>query len=226
MTFTWLDKVQSVTLVTSFFTVLIASVEWHFVRQAKVDDLPIGQKLKVVPFFMSAILMKTFVTSSLASTYMTLNHPEVAIALISALFLGQLILPFLLGYKANILTSIANLTTAAQPDAERTLDDKDQRERFFIYETRISTTTFGVLCAVNMPFAMAGKQDMWTAGTCFVLVAINFIISQAYLVTQFGIALLYPKTDTPSKNICQQCCQCLPKCFMVSDDEVLLKKCK
>ena len=67
MTFTWKEQVQCVALFTSVITILLASVQWNFIRQFKADNLPLGQKLKVVPFFLASILMKMFVTSSLVA---------------------------------------------------------------------------------------------------------------------------------------------------------------
>ena len=82
MTFTWKDQVQCVALFTSVITILLASVEWNFIRQFKADNLPLGQKLKVAPFFMASILMKMFVASSLAflcTTTLELGYLEMTI---------------------------------------------------------------------------------------------------------------------------------------------------
>ena len=93
MTFTWKEQVQCVALFTSVITILLASVQWNYIRQYKADNLPLRQKLKVVPFFLASILMKMFVTSSLAclcSTTLKLGYLEMTM-------IGTTVLVIMLG---------------------------------------------------------------------------------------------------------------------------------
>ena len=121
------------------------------------------------------------------------------------------------------MTSIASLTTAANPNAEKIGDD-DFKERFFIYETRISAVLWGVMSITSLCIAINGNQqeDLWAAWTCLGLVALHCVVSQTYLLTARGKAWLCPKTDEPSANICQQHCQCLLTCLNVSFQNSIL----
>ena len=117
----------------------------------------------------------------------------------------------------SVMTSIASLTTAANPDVSGRITDVDFKVRFFIYETRISAVSWGAMSLINLSFAINGRQeDLWAAWTCLGLVALHCVISQTYLLTARGKAWLFPKTDEPSANLCQQRCQCLLTCLNVS----------
>ena len=93
MDFPWMEQVQCFALFTSLITIILASVEWNFIRQVKADNLPLMQKLKVVPFFTASILMKMFVTSSLAclcTTTLKLGYLEMTM-------IGTTVLVIMLG---------------------------------------------------------------------------------------------------------------------------------
>ena len=191
MDFPWMEQVQCFALFTSLITIILASVEWNFIRQVKADNLPMMQKLKVVPFFTVSILMKTFVMSSLAclcTTTLKLGHlhmimiiPTLLVIINSCHLVGC--------YQSNIMTSIASLSTTANPDAGRIMDDND-KVQFFIFETRMSAVSFGVLSLINLCFAINGnkQEDLWAAWTCLGLVALHCVVSQTYLLTARGKA--------------------------------------
>ena len=124
----------------------------------------------------------------------------------------------------SVMTSIASLTTAANPDVSGRITDVDFKVRFFIYETRISAVSWGAMSLINLYLAINGnKQEyLWAAWTCLGLVALHCIVSQTYLLTARGKAWLCPKTDEPSANICQQHCQCLLTCLNVSFQNSIL----
>jgi len=244
MAFTWMEQVQCVALFTSLITILLASVKWNFIRQVKADNLPLGQKLKVVPFFMASILMKMFVTSSLAclcTTTLKLDY-------LAMTMIGTTVLVLMLGlhwaacYQPSIhcskqfpfislepstitsgrefslvMTSIASLSTTANPDVAGRIMDDDFKVRFFIYETRISAVSWGAMSLINLYLAINGnKQEyLWAAWTCLGLVALHCVVSQTYLLTARGKAWLCPKTDEPSANLSQQHCQCLLTCLNI-----------
>jgi len=244
MTFTWMEQVQCVALFTSVITILLASVKWNFIGQVKADNLPLLQKLKVVPFFTAPILMKMFVTSSLAflcSTTLKLGYLQMTM-------IGTTVLVIMLGlhlvacYQPSIhcskqfpfislepstitsgrefslvMTSIASLSTTANPDVSGRITDVDFKVRFFIYETRISAVSWGVLSLINLCFAINGnkQEDLWVAWTCLGLVALHCVVRQTYLLTARGKAWLCPKTDEPSANLSQQHCQCLLTCLNI-----------
>ena len=219
MTFHWTEQVQCVALFTSLITILLASVEWNFIRQVKADNLPLMQKLKVVPFFAVSILMKTFVASSLAclcTTTLKLGYLQMILIVPSVLVLINS-WHLMTSYQPNVMTTIASLSTTANPDAGRIMDD-DFKVRFLIFETRISAVSLGALSLINLCFAINGNQqeDLWAAWTCLGLVALHCVVSQTYLLTARGKAWLCPKTDEPSANLCQQHCQCLLTCLNVS----------
>ena len=123
----------------------------------------------------------------------------------------------------SVMTSIASLTTAANPDVAGTITDDDFKVRFFIYETRISAVSWGAMSLINLSFAINGRQeDLWAAWTCLGLVALYCIVSQTYLLTAQGKAWLCPKSDEPSTNPSKKRCQCILTCLNVSPQNSIL----
>ena len=124
----------------------------------------------------------------------------------------------------SVMTSIASLTTAANPDVSGRITDVDFKVRFFIYETRISAVSWGAMSLINLYLAIKGnKQEyLWAAWTCLGLVALHCIVSQTYLLTALGKAWLCQKTDEPSTNPSEQRCQRILTCLNVSPQNSIL----
>ena len=121
------------------------------------------------------------------------------------------------------MTSIASLSTTANPDVSGRITDDDFKVRFFIYETRISAMSWGAMSLINLYLAINGnKQEyLWAAWTCLGLVALHCIVSQTYLLTAQGKAWLCPKSDEPSTNPSKKRCQCILTCLNVSTPKTL-----
>lgn len=213
MKFTWLDKVLSVTIVTSLFTILMASIEWHFIKQVTANELSLWRKVAVAPFFFSAIAMKTMVTSATASLLSELDVLIGPGAIIFCVLLTcQMTLQVAFRKKLSLRMIFANVSSVAQPAAEKGWDNTNPSRRYFAFETRFSIVFYGALAFLNIYCATIGKQDMKLAWICLGLVILHLLVSQAYLVTECGKNALYPRTNTPSKSLWT----CLLKCFCVS----------
>ena len=217
MKFTWLEKILALTIVTSLITILMVSIEWHFIKQVKTNELSIGKKVAVAPFFFSAIVMKTMVTSSTASLFSELDVLIGPGAIIFCVLLTcQIGLQVAFSNKLSLRMIFANVSSVAHPDTEKGWDNTKTSRRYFIYETRCSVVLYGALAIFNFYFGTIGKQDMKLAWICLGLVIFHLLVSQAYLVTECGKNALNPRTNSSSKSLCQEYCQYLLRWFSVS----------
>ena len=198
-------------------TILMASIEWHFIKEVKANQLSLWRKVAVAPFFFSAIAMKTMVTSATASLLSELDVLIGPGAFIFCLLLTcQIGLQMVLIERVSLRMIFANVSSVAQPAAEKGWDNTNPSRRYFAYETRFSVVFYGALAYLNIYCATIGKQDMKLAWICLGLVILHLLVSQAYLVTECGKNALYPRTNAPSKSLCQEYCQCLHKWLSVS----------
>ena len=190
MEFTWLEIMLSVAFLSSFVTTVLTSTAWHYINLSRKGELSIWQEVKVVPFFLPAIMMKTFVVGTLSHCLMSLHYPYLVIALVTCLLLYQAVLQKLLGFKNKevAIASFANLTALARPSTENT----QLVRRFFIYETLLSTGIYLLLSSASVFLLKTAHLEEWAGWTCLGLVGLQCALTQIYLHTSLGQTLLFP----------------------------------
>lgn len=204
MKFTAMEILLSVQFVSSFITIVLTSITWHKLgqqpgrQQSSLTDvslkemmISILQKFPVAPFFLSSILMKCFVTGTLASFLANRELQWVAIPLVIGLLIYQVGLQKLLGFNWGqvAIASFANLTTLAKPTTER--KGTEAVHYFYVWETFASSGVYlGLSFVATFAFEITTDQEKYAAWACLVLSCLHLFITRVYLI--WGKALLFP----------------------------------
>ena len=108
---------ESLNFVASFASTVLTSTQWHNLQRALKGNSSLLKEIVMVPFFLPAILAKSFVLATLASILTTLGYPMLAIALPLTLLTYQAVLQKAFGFRnADIfIGAVANLSTTARP---------------------------------------------------------------------------------------------------------------
>ena len=111
MTFNWREVMQSLAFASSFVTIVLKSVTWHHLELAKLETLSFGQKIKVAPFFLSSISMKTFISGTVVSFLVNANYWYLAIVFVALLWAYQVILLKCLGFKNPYVANASSVAS-------------------------------------------------------------------------------------------------------------------
>ena len=193
----------------------MGTITWHFhVREVILDNLPIKQKAKAGPFFLTMGIQKSWVLAELCSTMtpIVLENLEtfwlVYLAKALPLFLVilcELVLHTAMSFslKTATLGSIANLTTLWRPTHDENQNDKCRR--FYKHETIMSSLLYLIFSILSLTLNYTlGKQEenwFWPHILSIGLSCVSLLVSQLYLV--YCPEALFPRDIEVDPTICK-----------------------
>ena len=196
----------------SFLMLVLSSTTWHFLEQAQARKLSFCSEIKIMPFFLPSIFMKSWILPTtmhcvkILCDYFEITTTTSSILILSpavVVILYQAILHFILGFnlgEESVITSIiGNITSNARPINKTRKRHEAQVKIFFQIETLSSGALYSMLAAFCMAVTwnFEEKKDMWKAWISCGFVIMHFTFTQIYLRTNKGLGQLF---SNQSKN--------------------------
>ena len=172
---------QSLAFASSFVTIVLKSITWHHLELAKTETLSLGLKVKVAPFFLSSISMKTFVSGTCICFLINTKYWYLAIVFVTLLWAYQVILLKCLGFKnPNVANaSFANVTSLARPNTDTGLIDCTC---FYVIETQVSSLLYLVLSVIPLLTMPKNEEEMVYLYICLSLTLYHHQCLSPYLM--------------------------------------------
>ena len=196
----------------SFLMLVLTSTTWHFLEQAQARKLSFSSEIKIIPFFLPSIFMKSWILPTtmhcvkILCDYFEVTTTPSSILILSpavVVMLYQGILHFILGFnlgEESVITSIiGNITSNARPINKTRKRHEAHVRIFFQIETLLSGVLYSMLAAFCMAvtWKFEEKKEMWKAWISCGFVIMHFTFTQIYLRTNKGLGQLF---SNQSKN--------------------------
>ena len=191
----------------SFLMLVLTSTTWHFLEQAQARKLSFCSEIKIMPFFLPSIFMKSWILPTtmhcvkILCDYFEVTTTPSSILILSpavVVMLYQGILHFILGFnlgEESVITSIiGNITSNARPINKTRKRHEAQVKIFFQIETLSSGVLYSMLAAFCMAvtWKFEEQKDMWKAWISCGFVVMHFAFTQIYLRTNKCMGDLFP----------------------------------
>ena len=188
----------------SISSAIFLSITWHFFAKAKKHELSFPTQAKTGLFFAPIVITKVLVLSTFTVELNAMGYHQIVTLAPSLMFLiyqlgiVALVFPKM---ESALSTALGNLTSIRRPSHK--LSEVENVINFYKLETVGSSVICLIWTMLSNLISSHQPSDMVEPIVSYIgvtLVSINFLLTQLYLRTEWGIKLLFPETINLKTN--------------------------
>ena len=185
----------------SFVTLVLTSTSWHYLEQAQAGSFTLGGELKLVPYFLPSICMKSWTLATTMSNICLLCEAyEISKGWVFVPFIFVLTYQisihkyfgFGLDEESTIVSMIGNISSNVRPTTKITPTLELRVKSFLTAESRSSAVVYLILSIIStiITCKLENIENIWKSAMCFGFVIFHVTFTQLYLCTNKGQKLL------------------------------------